>query len=310
MNATTRPDCLVGEWADTLTPGGDQYTDLNTALCQHALIGDHGRAGVDRQMAPLALLDSVNCLRHWQTTSAAPRDVRDAMGVLADDIRAWAGRMYNADLVDEVERLKREVAETAAASMRERAAQLAETPGEWSRLETPADRIRALPLTPDSDDTEVRHITDPEAYIDAVADALASQSFDITNQWAYTDGTYGTDENPEAWEGGIRIGDLTLAWNERDGWTLVGVAAVHDLADIDAPADKVVAAAKKYLPNLVTKKASELAVGDIIHDGEALVVTAPPVDLLDGSVSVLIRDSYDEDDRVTLDPDAAVKVSS
>lgn len=36
-----------------------------------------------------------------------------------------------------------------ARSMRERAATTVELYGEWSRLETPADRIRALPLFPD-----------------------------------------------------------------------------------------------------------------------------------------------------------------
>lgn len=206
---------------------------------------------------------------------------------------------------EELAQLRRE--SIAADQMRDRIADLLETHGMTDAL---AEEIDRLPLLPDEETTEVRHTTDPEAYIDAVADALTADNFDITSQWAYTDGTYGTDENPEAWEGGIRIGDLTLAWNERDGWTLVDGSNAHDLADVGAPVDKVVAAAKKYLPDLVTKKARELAVGDVIHDGEALVVTAPPVDLLDGSVVVPVRDSHDEDDRVTLAPDAAVKVSA
>lgn len=43
--------------------------------------------------------------------------------------------------------------EKGARSMRERAAEIAETPGEWSRLETSADRIRALSLIPSDGDT-------------------------------------------------------------------------------------------------------------------------------------------------------------
>lgn len=109
MSTATRPDYLVGEWADALTPDGDQYADLNTALIQHALIGDHRRAGVDRMMAPLMLLDSVARLRHWQTASTAPATTRHAMGVLAAEIREWAGRMYDTDLINEVDRLRQEL---------------------------------------------------------------------------------------------------------------------------------------------------------------------------------------------------------
>lgn len=67
-------------------------------------------------------------------------------------------------------------------SMRERAAEVADQPAEWSRLETPAERIRALPLLPDGDTTPV-YESDVESRLSALeslasdqADALEAQS--------------------------------------------------------------------------------------------------------------------------------------
>lgn len=161
MTTTTRPDYLVDEWLEELRSSDcEEYIDLDTALSQHAIIWDPRRHTADPRVKPLALLESVTRLRHWQATSAAPKAVKDAMGVIADDIRRRAGSLYDSNLIDEVERLRRDLygAENAVLAMRQRAAYLVEyssgTPAEA------AEAIRALPLLPDGDDTEVRHIAD------------------------------------------------------------------------------------------------------------------------------------------------------
>lgn len=105
-----RPDNIVGEWIeDRLTD--DEHHDLDTALHQHArLWGTATSVAVDSQMKPLALLNSVARLRFWQNHSHAPSPVRDAMGVLAQEIRTRAGQLYDADLLDEIDQLRRDVA--------------------------------------------------------------------------------------------------------------------------------------------------------------------------------------------------------
>ena len=56
---------------------------------------------------------------------------------------------------EDLARFERKAAEVgagaAARSMRDRAAEVADQPAEWSRLESPGDRIRALPLLADDE---------------------------------------------------------------------------------------------------------------------------------------------------------------
>lgn len=110
MDITTRPDDLVDEWMNNLPSSGcDEYADLDAALAQHATIWDPRRSTADPRVKPLALLDTVARLRHWQSASAAPAAARNAMGVLATEIRARAGHLYDTDLIDEVDRLRQEL---------------------------------------------------------------------------------------------------------------------------------------------------------------------------------------------------------
>lgn len=102
----TEADNLIGTHFDSLPVDTDEHRDLDLALHQSARLWE-GRADTfDQRMKPLALLDSVDRLRHWQEHSTAPAQVRNAMGTLAQQIRARAGRVYDIDLLNEIDRLR------------------------------------------------------------------------------------------------------------------------------------------------------------------------------------------------------------
>lgn len=76
-------------------------------------------------------------------------EVDTAMKAVAQLVKERDRLRARVGVLEERQRYSDAARAQAAQSMRDRAAQVAETLGEWSRLETPADRIRALPLLAD-----------------------------------------------------------------------------------------------------------------------------------------------------------------
>lgn len=111
--SSTEADNVIGEWIDDSLPADtDEFTDLDRALHQNARLRDGRDNTLDWSMKPIALLDTVDRLRHWSAASEAPQPVREAMGVLAQSIRERTASLHDADLINLVDQLRAQLAET------------------------------------------------------------------------------------------------------------------------------------------------------------------------------------------------------